>query len=113
MEQALELNTHISEHLLDKSYNEKHLREIYGDQVTEIIKGFRTLANPGTYYKQDSFINIYKTYVWGKLSTSAKFFFVDPYANSDNLPSNLHQFICKYFTYVSLSKYVLYYSAPF
>lgn len=113
MEQALELNTHISEHLLDKSYNEKHLREIYGDQVTEIIKGFRTLANPGTYYKQDSFINIYKTYVWGKLSTSAKFFFVDPYADSDNLPSNLHQFICKYFTYVSLSKYVLYYSAPF
>ena len=51
--------------------------------------------------------------MWGKLSTSAKFFFVDPYADSDNLPSNLHQFICKYFTYVSLSKYVLYYSAPF
>lgn len=37
MEQTLELNTHISEHLLDKSYNEKHLREIYGDQVTEIM----------------------------------------------------------------------------
>ena len=113
MEQALELNTHISEHLLDKSYNEKHLREIYGDQVTEIIKGFRTLANPGTYYKQDSFINIYKTCVWGKLSASAKFFFVDPYDNSNNLPFNLYQFIRKYFTYVSLSRYVLYYSAPF
>lgn len=38
---------------------------------------------------------------------------VDPYGNSNNLPSNLYQFIRKYFTYVSLSKYVLYYSAPF
>ncbi len=113
MEQALELNTHISEHLLDKSYNEKHLREIYGNQATEIIKAFRTLANPGTYYKKDSFVNIYITCVWCKLPTSAKFFFVDPYANSADFPEKLHKFVSKYFTYVSLSKYVLYYSAPF
>lgn len=56
---------------------------------------------------------IYKADVWSKLKVSTKKMFVNPDADLKNYPERLYGFLGKYFEYLSLSKYILFHSAPY
>lgn len=111
--QAAELTRNLPKYLLNKTYGESKIEEKYGKKTLDIIKGFRILADPTTYYQNKKLTEIYKAEVWSRLQGSAKRMFVNPDASLKNFPEELYGFLGKYFEYISLSKYVLFHSAPY
>lgn len=118
--QAAELSRNLPKYLLDKTYGESKIKEKYGKKALDIIKGFRILADPTTYladsttyYQNKKLTEIYKAEVWSRLQGSAKRMFINPDASLKNFPEELYGFLGKYFEYISLSKYVLFHSAPY
>lgn len=111
--QAAELTRNLPKYLLNKTYGESKIEEKYGKKTLDIIKGFRILADPTTYYQDKKLTEIYKADVWSKLKVSTKKMFVNPDADLKNYPERLYGFLGKYFEYISLSKYVLFHSAPY
>ena len=111
--QAAELTRNLPKYLLNKTYGESKIEEKYGKKTLDIIKGFRILADPTTYYQDKKLTEIYKADVWSKLKVSTKKMFVNPDESLKNFPEELYGFLGKYFEYISLSKYVLFHSAPY
>ena len=111
--QAAELTRNLPKYLLNKTYGESKIEEKYGKKTLDIIKGFRILADPTTYYQDKKLTEIYKADVWSKLKVSTKKMFVNPDASLKNYPERLYGFLGKYFEYLSLSKYILFHSAPY
>ena len=111
--QAAELTRNLPKYLLNKTYGESKIEEKYGKKTLDIIKGFRILADPTTYYQDKKLTEIYKADVWSKLKVSTKKMFVNPDADLKNYPERLYGFLGKYFEYLSLSKYILFHSAPY
>ena len=111
--QAAELTRNLPKYLLNKTYGESKIEEKYGKKTLDIIKGFRILADPTTYYQDKKLTEIYKADVWSKLKVSTKKRFVNPDESLKNFPEELYGFLGKYFEYISLSKYVLFHSAPY
>ena len=111
--QAAELTRNLTKYLLNKTYGESKIEEKYGKKTLDIIKGFRILADPTTYYQDKKLTEIYKADVWSKLKVSTKKMFVNPDESLKNFPEELYGFLGKYFEYISLSKYVLFHSAPY
>lgn len=111
--QAAELTRNLPKYLLNKTYGESKIEEKYGKKTLDIIKGFRILADPTTYYQDKKLTEIYKADVWSKLKVSIKKMFVNPDESLKNFPEELYGFLGKYFEYISLSKYVLFHSAPY
>lgn len=111
--QAVELSRNLPKYLLNDTYGEIEVENKYGKETLDIIKGFRILADPTTYYQNKKLTEIYKAEVWSRLQGSAKRMFVNPDASLKNFPEELYGFLGKYFEYISLSKYVLFHSAPY
>ena len=111
--QAAELSRNLPKYLLDKTYGESKIKKKYGKKALDIIKGFRILADPTTYYQNKKLTEIYKAEVWSRLQGSAKRMFINPDESLKNFPEELYGFLGKYFEYISLSKYVLFHSAPY
>ena len=111
--QAVELSRNLPKYLLNDTYGEIEVENKYGKETLDIIKGFRILADPTTYYQNKKLTEIYKAEVWSRLQGSAKRMFVNPDAILKNYPEELYGFLEKYFEYISLSKYVLFHSAPY
>ena len=111
--QAAELTRNLPKYLLNKTYGESKIEEKHGKKTLDIIKGFRILADPTTYYQDKKLTEIYKADVWSKLKVSTKKMFVNPDESLKNFPEELYGFLGKYFEYISLSKYVLFHSAPY
>lgn len=111
--QAVELSRNLPKYLLNDTYGEIEVENKYGKETLDIIKGFRILADPTTYYQNKKLTEIYKAEVWNRLQGSAKNMFVNPDAPLKNYPEELYGFLEKYFEYISLSKYVLFHSAPY
>ena len=111
--QAAELTRNLPKYLLNKTYGESKIEEKYGKKTLDIIKGFRILADPTTYYQDKKLTEIYKADVWSKLKVSTKKMFVNPDESLKNFPEELYGFLGKYFEYISLSKYVIFHSAPY
>lgn len=111
--QAVELSRNLPKYLLNDTYGEIEVENKYGKETLDIIKGFRILADPTTYYQDKKLTEIYKADVWSKLKVSTKKMFVNPDADLKNYPERLYGFLGKYFEYISLSKYVLFHSAPY
>ena len=111
--QAAELTRNLPKYLLNKTYGESKIEEKYGKKTLDIIKGFRILADPTTYYQDKKLTEIYKADVWSKLKVSTKKMFVNPDADLKNYPERLYGFLGKYFEYLSLSKYIRCQSAPY
>ena len=111
--QAAELTRNLPKYLLNKTYGESKIEEKYGKKTLDIIKGFRILADPTTYYQDKKLTEIYKADVWSKLKVSTKKMFVNPDESLKKFPEELYGFLGKYFEYISLSKYVLFHSAPY
>ena len=107
------MSRNLPKYLLDKTYGESKIKKKYGKKALDIIKGFRILADPTTYYQNKKLTEIYKAEVWNRLQGSAKNMFVNPDATLKNYPEELYGFLEKYFEYISLSKYVLFHSAPY
>ena len=80
--QAAELTRNLPKYLLNKTYGESKIEEKYGKKTLDIIKGFRILADPTTYYQDKKLTEIYKVDVWSKLKVSTKKMFVNPDADS-------------------------------
>lgn len=111
--QAVELSRNLPKYLLDDTYGVDEVEDKYGKEALNIIKGFRILADPTTYYQNKKLTEIYKAEVWSRLQGSAKKMFVNPEETLKNYPEELYGFLGKYFEYISLSKYVLFHSAPY
>lgn len=111
--QTVELSRNLPKYLLNDTYGADDVEDKYGKEALNIIKGFRILADPTTYYQSKKLTEIYKAEVWSRLQGAAKRMFVNPDESLKNYPEELYGFLGKYFEYISLSKYVLFHSAPY
>lgn len=58
--QAVELSRNLPKYLLNDTYGEIEVENKYGKETLDIIKGFRILADPTTYYQDKKLTEIYK-----------------------------------------------------
>lgn len=108
-EQTLTLQKKLPSYLIDAQYGENEVKKQYNDIVWEIIKVFRVLAKPETYYTGNSFAEMLKQEV-NAVSTSAKEFFQIQEANS-NTSICIYEFANKYFHYVTISEGLFFHAA--
>ena len=94
--QAVELSRNLPKYLLSDTYGEIEVENKYGKETLDIIKGFRILADPTTYYQNKKLTEIYKEEVWSRLQGSAKRMFVNPDATLKNYPEELYGFLENY-----------------
>ena len=111
IEQALDLSKSLPAYLIDAQYGEDAVKTKYNDTVREIIKVFRSLARPETYYTGTSFTQTL-IQATSSISASAREFFRIESNNEQPSFEQIQIFANKYFSYVELSKDLLFRSIP-